>query len=767
MSWAYKGTLTVDHNQCGGSNSSAFPVCVQITDASLKTTAHSGQINNTVTQSGGNAVTMPADLIFTSDSGGTTKIPWEFESYDGVNGIIIAWVQVATLSNSANTVFYAFYGDATVTTQQNTGSYAPSAVWDTNYKCVWHLPNGTTLSGTDSTGANSLTNNGASAGSGQIDGAAVFTSGHDMHVTSPSSALQTTSDITVSAWVKLPTLSGDQAILINWDGPTQRKFLFDASGANILWAIQGAGLGLVTSAASLSTNTWANVVGTYASATGAQKIYVNGVLDANSTINADGSLVTSSDPVYIGDTQGNARPFVGTIDEARISSIVRSADWILAGYNNQKASSTFLSASLTALSSGTTVTPGYVALALTKYAPKLQFSFKVPLATMATSGKVPSLKLSVPVPKATLATTAYAPKLTFTVPVSKASLALTGLGPSLKFNIPVGVASLTFAKYAPSLKLSVPIPKTTLVTTTHAPALALKVPVPKASLSTTAYAPSLALSVPVPKAVISITGHGPALQLHVPVGLATLGISEYAPMVALGTVLQPGFAHLSITGAAPSLKLKIPVGLATLAVAGHAPIVALGTVVQPGYAHLSLTGYGPVLQSVVRVPKAALAITGAAPSLKLKVPVGAAALAIAGEAPVVEISARLTVSPGYAHLTLTGYGPALQTTVRVPKTALSITGATPSLKITLPVGKASLSIAGFAPTISAGTATYLLTGAGALQMAGYPPFLTVTVPPFCWRGTESTSVWRGSNQVAGARGEWDISEWRGEDTPCQ
>src|ERR1035441_8666497 len=157
-------TCTVDHTQCGSSNSTAFPVLVSITATLLKTVAHGGAISNTVTQSGGNAVTMPADLVFSADALGVTLYPWEIEFYDGTNGILVAWVQVPTLSHTADTVFYMPYGNVLISTQQNTGSYAPSAVWDTNYKGVWHLPDGTTLNLNDSTvtGNNGI-NNGATA----------------------------------------------------------------------------------------------------------------------------------------------------------------------------------------------------------------------------------------------------------------------------------------------------------------------------------------------------------------------------------------------------------------------------------------------------------------------------------------------------------------------------------------------------------------------------------------------------------------------------
>jgi hypothetical protein len=227
-----------------------------------------------------------------------------------------------------------------MTTQQNMGSYAPSAVWNNNYLAVLHLPTiSSALSSLDSTGNNSFTNNGASAGSGELDGAAVLASGSDLHVTSPSSSLQATSDITLSAWIYPVVCTAECEILTNWNG-SSRKFLFEMNGSVIRFAIQSGGVGYFDTATILSVNNWYYVVGTYNSATNALNVFINGSLDANSGTGV-GGLVSSTDPVYIGNSGSNF--FTGTIDESRISNTARSADWITAEYNNQKASSAFLS----------------------------------------------------------------------------------------------------------------------------------------------------------------------------------------------------------------------------------------------------------------------------------------------------------------------------------------------------------------------------------------------------------------------------------------
>jgi hypothetical protein len=69
-----------------------------------------------------------------------------------------------------------FYGNSSITTDQSN----PTAVWDVNFKGVWHLPNGTILSANDSTSnGNNGTINGATATTGEIAGGASFNGSND------------------------------------------------------------------------------------------------------------------------------------------------------------------------------------------------------------------------------------------------------------------------------------------------------------------------------------------------------------------------------------------------------------------------------------------------------------------------------------------------------------------------------------------------------------------------------------------------------------
>ena len=160
--YSYRRTITLSHTKVPNTDQTNFPVLISGTYSYLATTANGGN----VTSSNG------YDIIFTSDAGGASPLAFERESYNSSSGAVDFWVKVPTLSHSTDTVIYLFYGNSSITTDQSNGT----GVWDTHYQGVWHLPNGTTLSGSDSTvnGYTLNNNNSTAAVSGEIDGAAIF-----------------------------------------------------------------------------------------------------------------------------------------------------------------------------------------------------------------------------------------------------------------------------------------------------------------------------------------------------------------------------------------------------------------------------------------------------------------------------------------------------------------------------------------------------------------------------------------------------------------
>ena len=118
-----KRSMTIDHTKVPSTQSN-FTVLVSLTDPALKTVANGGHVANA----------NGYDIGFYADSGGTIKLKWQVEKYDGTTGNLIAWVKIPSVSSSTNTVFYLMYGDSSINTNQSD----PPNTWDSNFKAVWH-----------------------------------------------------------------------------------------------------------------------------------------------------------------------------------------------------------------------------------------------------------------------------------------------------------------------------------------------------------------------------------------------------------------------------------------------------------------------------------------------------------------------------------------------------------------------------------------------------------------------------------------------------
>jgi hypothetical protein len=344
--------FTIDHTQTGTANSTNFTVLLSGTFAEFATIANGGDVQNTVS-CGVNSITCPADLVFTSDSGCSNPLSgWEFESYSATTGQIVAWVIVPTLSVSTNTLIYACVGNSAITTFQG-GSQG--AAFDSNTKVVYHFPNGTTLSTNDSSsgGYNATPANSPTAVTAEIGGGVHF-NGSNQDVESSSFPWTGTSAVTVSFWnyVTSGEVQNSFAFTVGNSATTDpHRFSVAApwGSSDIIWdyGINATGTGRVSAnyTSYLGAWTYVTLVSTGSGNT-YQAIYLNGAVAASASSSAS-STVT-------GDLIVGAYPYAnqygppyhnGSMDEFRISSVVRSASWILAEYNNQSNPSTFATAS--------------------------------------------------------------------------------------------------------------------------------------------------------------------------------------------------------------------------------------------------------------------------------------------------------------------------------------------------------------------------------------------------------------------------------------
>lgn len=323
-SWAaytYSRSITIDHTKVPTADQTNFPMLFSGTYSYLATVANGGL----VTSSSG------YDIIFTSDAACATKLDHEIEIYTAASGLVVMWVRVPTVATATDTVIYLCYGDSGVTTSQE----AITGVWDSNFKGVWHLPNGTTLTSLDSTSNdNDATATGSpTAVAGKVDGGVTVSTGNYLGDTL-AAAIGTTN--TVSAWVKFASLpsSGGQGFHGAYAVDGAELFIWNQTGTTY-FALYGSAF---VYGSAPSTGVWYYLVATRnGTGTNGYLLYLNGAVDITTTRSSGDSGST----FRIGRKGDGSDEMNGAVDEVRVSNSVRSASWITTEYNNQSSPSTF------------------------------------------------------------------------------------------------------------------------------------------------------------------------------------------------------------------------------------------------------------------------------------------------------------------------------------------------------------------------------------------------------------------------------------------
>jgi hypothetical protein len=335
-SWAYRKPVTIDYTKVSIASQINFPVLVNLTtDASLAANAKSNG----------------DDIRFTS-SDGTTLLDHEIETYVSSTGRLVAWVKVPSLSNSANTVLYMYYGYASASAPP-----AASAVWDANYKGVWHMnvaPTATVadVDVNDSTSFNNegIAQNGMTTGNlvtGQLGSAYSF-DGTDDYISTAISSVNP-QDVTVEAWVKTPTASGTKVVgfentQTGTPANSDRLIYVGTTDGKARFGTFDGTADVATSTSSVANDGWHHVVGVHNDAGNLISIYVDGAFQ-QSTASATAQVYTGWWRIGAygagGWPNGINGHFSGTIDEIRVSHSQRTAGWITTEYNNQSSPGTF------------------------------------------------------------------------------------------------------------------------------------------------------------------------------------------------------------------------------------------------------------------------------------------------------------------------------------------------------------------------------------------------------------------------------------------
>jgi hypothetical protein len=326
--WQYRKNITIDSSKVS-SDLTNFPVLIDIFDSGLQQDA----------QASGN------DLLFTDASG--NLLDHELELYDRIynstHAHLTAWVKT-NVSSTQNTVISLYYGNPSIPNQEN-----PTGVWDNNYQAVYHLnddPTGTvndsTLNNNDGTTSGSMTS--SDQVQGIFDGSLDFDGSDDLINIGDVNSNSWTG-ITAQAWI-FHDVTGDDRIICKSAGTATQDHIISlavvTSGSDdvlrVRFATDGVGGSLASqssdSFATFTTGTWHHIAFTWDSTSETIYLYIDGSQDIYSYPKDGDSIKDSAVPVILANVNlgSDNRFFDGKIDEARISNVARSADWINTEY---------------------------------------------------------------------------------------------------------------------------------------------------------------------------------------------------------------------------------------------------------------------------------------------------------------------------------------------------------------------------------------------------------------------------------------------------
>jgi biopolymer transport protein ExbB len=311
--WKYRKHIALDTTAAGSPVSEAtgrIPLLVRL---------HTGNFSfEGVAENG-------ADLRFIA-ADGKTVLNHQIESFDPLLGMASIWVDLPQLEANSRQEIWLYYGNAAAPSVSNS-----QATFDANYLLLYHFNAALDAPARDSSAYGNHASNAVGTSVDSVIGRGLQLTGSQplMLPASPSLAWAAGGEFSFSAWVRLDQAAGEQLLYARRD----------AAHALLIGFSQGVPFVAVDGQRSnpgqpLATATWQHVAVT---AKGGQvQLYVNGKpaaslaaeLPALTTAAAIGADVATTLPA------GNSAvtpvtPFLGAIDELRLSKTARPAALML------------------------------------------------------------------------------------------------------------------------------------------------------------------------------------------------------------------------------------------------------------------------------------------------------------------------------------------------------------------------------------------------------------------------------------------------------
>lgn len=322
LPWKYRKKITIQSSQVANTSQQNFPVLVKATLDTAKVQDDAGDV----------LFALPANEW----NSGTPefRLAHEIESYNFSTGELVAWVKAPEVSATVNTEIYMYYGNPSAANQDQ-----PDQVWPADYMFVNHLHDNPEGQLRDSTanGYNAIPRpENAMASddrvSGKINSSIVFKDGHYGEIPTTGSSHD---NVTISAWVYIeepPAGDNYWRVALTKGGETSIDIACEMNENNKCGCDLYNG---IARPVDIGYNTWTLITCTYDGSKMTQ--YINGI--NNATESSAGRIF--DDKAWIGIGRGTSYAWNGIIDEARLSSVAKSADWIKTEYNNQSSPEAF------------------------------------------------------------------------------------------------------------------------------------------------------------------------------------------------------------------------------------------------------------------------------------------------------------------------------------------------------------------------------------------------------------------------------------------
>ena len=271
----------------------------------------------------GNAKADGADLRFSTKNG--EPLAYQIDEWDLVGGTAAVWVRIPVIQGNTRQEIKLHWGKADAASESN-----GKAVFNKSngYLSVFHLGD----AAKDEVGSLEVKDTGTTATAGIVGGARHFpgkagVSGGDKIATLPTGASPHSSE----AWFRTST---PNSTIVGWGneqayGKVVMQFISPPRISMDCYFSRGS----VASEGRIALGEWTHVVHTYQE--NESLVYVNGQLAGSNTKDHIPMAIKSPARFWIGGWYDNYT-FVGDLDEVRISSVTRPAEWARLQYENQK-----------------------------------------------------------------------------------------------------------------------------------------------------------------------------------------------------------------------------------------------------------------------------------------------------------------------------------------------------------------------------------------------------------------------------------------------